>query len=257
MCLLLVSFQPDSEYPWVVASNRDEFLNRPTLAAHFWSDHPQILGGRDAKENGTWLAVTKSGKFAALTNYRDPTRHAGGKKSRGWVVNDCLLARDPTERFLAKLMMRADEYNDFNLMVGTSRELFFYSNPHRSAQNLPPGVYGVSNQDLDSPWPKLNEAKYRFEKALTEPDDQTAERIFEILTNASRYEDSLLPDTGIGLEWERRLSSIFIPGPDYGTRSSTVISMAKSGRIRFEERTYEGDSSKFQAIRHEFDIGRT
>lgn len=259
MCLVLVSFHQSAQYPVVIASNRDEFLERPTRAAHFWDDQKDLVAGRDLKEGGTWLAATRKGRFAALSNYRDPTRSLKDKRSRGLIIPDCLTSLLPTETQLVRLLLDADHYNDFNLILGSPKELYYYSNFNRSVLSLAPGAYGVSNHHLDSPWPKLKEARYRFEKIVAQsgkdwPRQDWVEQVFSVMRDTQQAKDEQLPSTGVSLEWERRLSSIFIEGKEYGTRTTTVMFLTKDGKAMVEERTYDGNPNVFSKARFDFEL---
>lgn len=237
MCLIALSWQPDSEIPLTLMANRDEFYQRPALPVHFWKDHPHILGGRDLEAGGGWLAFSRNGRFAALTNYRElpiPTN----KQSRGDLVRN-FLADDisPTD-YLSAIKQARDQYAGFNLLIGTQTELFYYSNklPENQFKRLLPGVYGLCNHLLDTPWPKLVAAR----NGLTELLNQKAEpnQFIEFMYDNTQAEDELLPDTGIGHAREKLLSSRFIASNDYGTRNTSVIQIAKRHRLRWTEQNY-------------------
>ncbi|MDI9570189.1 MAG: NRDE family protein [Pseudomonadota bacterium] len=240
MCLILLAWRRHPDYPLVVAANRDEFYERPTLAADFWEDQPGILGGRDLKEKGTWLGITRKGRFAALTNYRDPLRNKEDAPSRGWLVRDFLAGREGAAEYLGNLKEEADRYNGFSLILGDAEELHYYSNRGGAPVVLPPGIYGLSNHLLDSPWPKVIKAREGLRRVTSRAGRLHPEDLFALLADRSRPADEELPDTGVGREWERILASIFIASPIYGTRSSTVILKDRRNRIRFEERQYAG-----------------
>jgi uncharacterized protein with NRDE domain len=235
MCLILVAWQAHPDYPLVVAANRDEFFVRPTAAASFWPDN-RILAGRDLKDGGTWMGVTRSGRFAALTNYRDPERQRDGAVSRGRLVADFLSSDEPPAPWLKENAARASEYNGFNLIAASRDELAWASNVTGDCQSLAPGVYGLSNHLLDSPWPKVQAARSALGKALAAlPDHQP---LFELLRDDTIHPDDQLPRTGVSLEWERLLSSAFVKAPGYGTRSSTVMLMNRDGTLVFDEQTW-------------------
>ncbi len=239
MCLILFAWRQRDDFPLVVAANRDEFYARPTQAADFWDDHPEILGGRDLKERGTWLGVTRKGRFAALTNYRDPRSIKPDAPSRGWLVRDFLLGAESAQDYLAGLEKESARYNGFSLVLGDPEGLHYYSNRGGGPVSLPPGVYGLSNHLLDTPWPKVRRARERFRRVVTaEKSRPRTEALFAVLADRRRPGDDELPDTGIGLEWERLLAAIFIVSPIYGTRSSTVLIRDSRNRILFVERQF-------------------
>jgi uncharacterized protein with NRDE domain len=235
MCLILVAWQAHPDYPLVVAANRDEFFARPTAAASFWPDH-EILAGRDLKDSGTWMGVTRSGRFAALTNYRDPELHRDGAISRGSLVADFLSSDETPLSWLREQSVGATEYNGFNLIAAAGGELAWASNVTNDCQVLAPGVYGLSNHLLDSPWPKVQTARSALANALAAlPDHQP---LFDLLRDDTIHPDEQLPRTGVGIEWERLLSSAFVKAPGYGTRSSTLVLMSWDGALVFDEQTW-------------------
>lgn len=242
MCLILFSFQPDSDRPLVLGANRDEFFARPTVPAHYWKDQPDILAGRDLQAGGTWLGVTRQGRFAAITNVREPGDRTVYLHSRGKLTTDFLKSRQSPDAYLNNLASRAGDYAGFNLLVGafagSSARLYYFSNRQGEIQALSPGTYGLSNHLLDSPWPKVNDGKEKLRQRLNEANgDHTAIR--DLLEHPVTAEDHRLPDTGISYEREKALSAIFIAGlPDYGTRASTVVTV-ETRRIRFSEQNYQ------------------
>jgi len=235
LCLIVVAWRCRDDLPLVVAANRDEWRDRPAQGAHWWPDHPDLLAGRDLKAGGTWMGVTRAGRFAAVTNFRDPSDRRSTARSRGGLVTDFLLSRESSPGFLARIARRAHEYNGFNLIVGDGASLWYFGSREAAARPIEPGVHGLSNHVLDEPWPKVTRGRQAMERALQDPDPAPA--LFDLLGDAQGAPDAELPDTGVGLEWERRLASALITGADYGTRASTVLTVAASGEIRFEERT--------------------
>jgi uncharacterized protein with NRDE domain len=236
MCLILVAWRVHPDYPLVVAANRDEYFARPTRPAGFWPEMPEILAGRDLEAGGTWMGIGRGGRFAALTNFRDPSRHETAKVSRGGAVVDFLADRRPPGPWLDALAGRACDYNGFNLLAGNGDELWWFSNVTGESRPLAPGVYGISNHLLDTPWPKLVAAKSALSASLAElPDDG---RLFRLLRDDTVHPDEALPRTGVSLAWERLLSSAFVSGPGYGTRSSTVLLAAADGVVLFDEQTW-------------------
>lgn len=245
LCLILLAYHAHPKYKLIVAANRDEFYERPTAPAHFWEDHPEILAGRDLKQMGTWMGITKSGKFAALTNYRDPSELTEGKRSRGELVGNFLKEKLTPPRYLEWVAENKDWYPGFNLLVGDANELFYYSNIENKVHKLTPGVYGLSNHLLNTEWPKVKLGKAGLKRIIGLDSENFEEELFILLKNAGRATDLELPRTGVTLEWERVLSSMFIQSENYGTRSSTVLKMTDH-EIIFKERVYskEGESEQ-------------
>jgi uncharacterized protein with NRDE domain len=224
MCLILVAWRAHPEFPLVVAANRDEFFARPTTTASFWPGSG-ILAGRDLQAGGTWMGVSPSGRFAALTNFRDPARHRDDAKSRGQLVADFLVAEAPAQAWLEQLRADSGRYNPFNLIVGDASALACLSSVTGEVRDLAPGVFGLSNHLLDTPWPKVEAAKSSLSGALSALSNDGA--LFDLLRDDSVHPDELLPRTGISLEWERLLSAAFVKAPGYGTRSSTVLKVSR------------------------------
>lgn len=238
MCLIVLAWRPGQALPLVVAANRDEFFARPTAAAAWWPGAPDCFGGRDLEAGGTWFGVTRSGRFAALTNIRDPKRHRLDAPSRGQLVSSALLATTPALATLTALTPQALACNGCNLLVCDGETLASLDNARGVSQVLAAGVFGLSNHHLDTPWPKLLTARNGLEEVLAADDVPDREALFAILADRQRMADDLLPDTGVPLEWERALSSVFVSAPGYGTRSSTVLFMDAQGRFDFEERSF-------------------
>jgi uncharacterized protein with NRDE domain len=253
MCLILFAWKMNETYPLILAANRDEFTERPSAPAAFWDDAPDILAGRDLKAGGTWLGITRGGRLAAVTNYRDPASLKTEAPSRGHLVSDYLRGRERPEEYLRQLAPRAGRYNGFSLLVGDRSDLFFYSN--RGGLVRPePGIHGMSNHLLDTPWPKVDQGKRSLGLLLEGGDDPSPEALLALLASRSRPPDDRLPDTGVGLEWERVLSPLFIESPAYGTRCSTVLLIDRQGRVTFVERVFNGGSEPPVTSRFEFRI---
>lgn len=241
MCLILLAWRAHPDYPLVVAANRDEFFSRRTAAADFWEDAPNVLAGRDLEAGGTWLGVTRNGRFAALTNYRDPARNTMGAPSRGELVRRFLIGGQSAEDYLSELESCADRYNGFNLIFGDPDGLWCFSNCGEGEQALAPGVYGLSNHLLDTPWPKVARGKSALNGALQALPNEAP--LFVLLRDDSIAPDDALPRTGVSLEWERLLSAAFVRSPQYGTRSATVLLRDRSGWVRFIEQGFLPDAS--------------
>nr|WP_147533036.1 NRDE family protein [Bacillus marasmi] len=243
MCLILFAYKVHPKYKLIVAANRDEFYERPTAPVHYWEDHPEILAGRDLKQMGTWMGITKSGHFSALTNYRNPREKTEGKRSRGELVGKFLIEQSSAENYLREVAEYKEMYPSFNLLVGDTNELFYYSNIEDIVKRLAPGVYGLSNHLLDTEWPKVRLGKAGLQKIIKLGSNDFDEELFALLQNAEQACEQELPKTGVSLEWERVLSSMFIQSENYGTRSSTVLKMTES-EIFFKERVYSNDGTQ-------------
>lgn len=244
MCLIFFALNHHPEYSLILAANRDEFYNRPTAPADFWEIKPEILAGRDLQEkteplSGTWLGITKTGSIAMVTNYRDFRNIKTNAPSRGQLVTNFLAGKYSASDYLKRLSNGADQYNGFNLLVGTGQELYWYSNQAKKINLLNAGIYGISNHLLDTPWPKLTQGKDAFSTILKNKNHFEPEDFLDLMADKTVWQDEDLPDTGVGIIRERMLSPIFIESADYGTRCSTVILITKSGRVSFVEKTYK------------------
>lgn len=237
MCLILVAWQAHPDYPLVVAANRDEFFARPAAPAGWWADTPEVFAGRDLEAGGTWLGVNREGDFAGLTNFRDPVSQRPGAPSRGALVADSLTAKQGVDQRLAWLASHGADYNGFNLIFSRGPHLAIYESVSGQGKGLGPGVYGLSNHLLDTPWPKVLAAKSRLHTALDRLPDTIA--LLDLLRDDQPAPDTTLPRTGVSLEWERLLSSAFIRAPGYGTRCSTVILRDRAGTTRVREWTWD------------------
>jgi uncharacterized protein with NRDE domain len=224
MCLIVFAWQVVPGVPLIAAGNRDEFYNRPARPADWWHDYPQVYAGRDMQGGGTWIGVTRDGRFAAITNIRAPLEKRAAAPSRGALVANYLIGQASAEEYIAEISPRAHLFNGFNLLVGDNQQLIWFSNgtdDERNGRPLPPGIYGLSNGDLDAPWPKTVRTKAQFASLLCQGAPQAA--YFEMLTDTTRAPDCRLPKTGVSIEWERLLSAVCIESPDYGTRASTMV----------------------------------
>jgi uncharacterized protein with NRDE domain len=252
MCLVLVVWRVHPRYPCLVAANRDEFHARPTARAEWWADHPQILAGRDLEAGGTWLGITRTGRFAALTNYRDPERRRVAAPSRGALVTALLESGASVAEGLSYLRAVGDGYNGFNLIFSDGERLGIYESVLGTGRELGPGIYGLSNHLLDTPWPKVQNAKTRLEAALRDLTDTAP--LLELLRDDRPAADAQLPRTGVSLEWERLLSSAFVRAPDYGTRCSTIIRVDARGRAYFDEWSWDSVGSDIGRISLQFEL---
>jgi uncharacterized protein with NRDE domain len=254
VCLLFLAYKSHPLYPLIVAANRDEFYDRPTKAASFWEEQPDVLAGRDLKGGGTWLGITKGGRIAAITNFRKLAALKVNAPSRGLLVGDYLLGNDDPDEYLRDLKNRAGVYSGFNIVAGRVDELYYFSNMDGTILKIPEGSHGLSNHFLDTPWPKVERGKKLLGQVLSEDEVPSFEAIFDVLADRSRPDDSMLPDTGIGLEWERVLSPIFVETEGYGTRSSTIILVKRDGGATFIERVFDGETGGFEEKRFDFEI---
>ena len=237
MCVLFIAYKHHPRYPLIALANRDEFYDRPTAAAARWEDHPQVTAGRDLVGGGTWLGIADDGRFAAVTNYRDPSRPAGSV-SRGHLVADFLIGKSDPKTYLDKIATEPESYSGFNLVVGSNEGLYYYSNAANEApRKLESGVYGLSNHLLNTPWPKVSNGLAAFERLIANDEFSTREA-FDLLADETLAADDALPDTGIGIEKERVLSPIFIRTPVYGTRSSTVVLSNSEGDLELDEKVF-------------------
>ena len=244
MCLIFFAIQQHPIYKFIIAANRDEFYNRQTAPADYWQDHPTIVGGRDLEARkpdgscGTWMAMTKSGRIGMVTNYRDPKSIDPNAPSRGHLVSDYLENQIDPYDYLNEISSNGKIYNGYNLVVGSLNDLWYLSNYQDKIEKLPPGLHGLSNHLLNTPWPKVVHGKVKL-STLIEAKTISAEKLFDFLQNTDQAEDSHLPETGIGLERERALSSIFIKTKGYGTRCSTVVLVDNDNHVEFTERVYD------------------
>ncbi|RFU66508.1 NRDE family protein [Bacillus sp. V59.32b] len=237
MCLILFAYKTHPTYKLIVAANRDEFYGRATAPAHFWEDQPHILAGRDLEKMGTWMGVSTSGRFAALTNYRDPKEITEGKRSRGELVADFLKGSTQTLDYMQKIAAHRDAYPGYNMLAGDANELYHYSNVEDTLHKLEPGIYGVSNHLLNTDWPKVKLGKEGLATIISQDSEAMDEQLFALLQHNDTAPDEILPNTGVSMEWERILSPLFIKSKGYGTRSSTV-SMMTDEEIFYMERVY-------------------
>jgi len=237
MCLILFAYQVHPGYKLIFAANRDEFYRRPTATAHWWQEHEHVLGGKDMKAGGSWLGISKTGKIAALTNFREPDNIKQGAPSRGDIIRDFLTEEWSTSNYTQRLEEKGKTYNGFNLIYGHIDQLHYFSNRTSGSQKITPGIYGLSNHLLDTPWPKVVKGKEKLSEYIRSANPSTEEAI-NWLYDTALAPDVELPATGVPREWERILSAMFILSPKYGTRSSTAILVDLNDRVTFHERSY-------------------
>jgi uncharacterized protein with NRDE domain len=243
MCLILFSYNQHPDYQLILAANRDEFYDRPTIPLAFWDDAPNVLAGRDLKGSGTWLGITKNRRIAAITNFREPDLFKPDAPSRGLLISNYLTGTEAPRTYLKSIRTLAHRYNGFNLILGDTSGLFYYSNRSNQIKELKPGLYGLSNRLLDTPWPKVENGKAGLKKLLAEKKQINLKNIFSLLSDRKTAPDDQLPDTGIGKMWERILSAIFITSDTYGTRSSSIVTIDRSHEASFTERSFIPEES--------------
>ncbi len=254
MCIILLAYKWHPRYPLVLAANRDEYYDRPTAPAAFRPDAPGVLAGRDMRCGGTWFGMAKTGKIAALANHRDPRSFRATEFSRGLLVRNFLMNSGSTDEYLEKLKKEAYQYNGFSLIFGDMRRLCYFSNRQAAAEDIPPGIHGQSNHLLDTPWPKVQRGKAALRKILSSATDPKADELLELLADRTVADDKQLPDTGVGIEQERLLSPIFVKGPNYGTRSSTLVFVDSEYNTTFIERTYDGNLENYSTLEYKFKL---
>lgn len=256
MCTIIFAYDCHPKYQLVVAANRDEFYKRPTQAAAFWPEHEDLLAGKDLKEGGTWMGITTNGRFATLTNYRDPAAFNPAAQSRGHLVYNYLVDEAHPLAYIEAIVSQADLLNGFNLLLGDQESLYCYSNRDHSIRKVGRGVHGLSNSLLDDPWPKVAKGKKRLERILAD-DEINREDLFAMMADREEVPDEMLPQTGVSLEMERVLAPAFVMSPGYGTRTTTVLLMSRNGIVQFWERSFMPDGAdKWNEVHYEFEIKR-
>ncbi len=259
MCLIVWAWQAHPDYPLVLVANRDEFHARPTSPASFWPEAPQLLAGRDQLAGGTWLGVTRRQRFAALTNFRDPSQFQRVRRTRGELVTHFLQADTPPLHWLHDQLPHLDQYNDFNLLVAEGTQLYCLESRYARIQLVAPGIHGLSNHLLDTPWPKVESSRQWLANYLArlQPAHHTAaapggagsmtevlQHLIGLLHDPQPFPDDRLPHTGIPLERERLLSAPFILDPEYGTRCTTALLWRRDGTTGFMEERYEPSGAR-------------
>ena len=252
MCLIVVAWRSHPRYRCIIAANRDEFHERATAPGHWWAENPPILAGRDLQAGGTWLGITRSGRFAALTNYRTSHAPRAEAPSRGNLVTDVLRSTSTPAEELARLHRVGAAYNGFNLIFSNGERLGVYESVRGAGRELAPGIYGLSNDALDTPWPKVQKAKLRLQASLQNMDDPRA--ALDLLRDDRPAADAELPKTGLTMERERLQSSAFIRDAVYGTRCSTVVRIDHAGQAVFDEWSWDASGDESNRVSLHFDI---
>lgn len=254
MCLILFALQAHPRYALIVAANRDESYERPAAPAAFWPDYPDVHGGRDLEQGGTWLALARDGRFAAITNYRQGVKNDAAPRSRGALTRDYLTGAHDVGEYLEEVVASQSQYHGYSLIVGTPDALYFCSNRGAGISPITPGVHGLSNRLLDEPWPKVLRGVSRIEELLDAEEAELERSLFELLADRSPAPDHLLPSTGIARDRERDLSPAFIAGDRYGTRASTVVLVGRDDKVLFCERTFGPHGTPAGSTQHRFTL---
>lgn len=250
MCLIVVAFQLDADYPLIFAGNRDEFHARPTQDAGWWPDQPDTLGGRDLQAGGTWLAAQRSGRFAAVTNYRDAQPSRPGLRSRGHLVTEFLLHDKSPFDYLQSI--NGAEYAGYNLFVSDGKSLAYRSNRDGDTRELAPGIYGLSNATLDTPWEKVERSKNRLQ-GLLDSSAVNETSLMRLLDDRSKGSIDEVRSDRLPFATAHAITAPFIVLPDYGTRCSTVVLADRDGRWSFLERRFDSTGNKTGESQYSFD----
>lgn len=238
MCLISIAYQCHPKYKLILLANRDEFYQRPTKEAHWWDEDNTVFGGKDLQAGGSWLAVSKNGKIGAITNFRNPSRIIKNKISRGQILGNYMLSDTSEKKYIDEISSLAESYEGYNLLFGNQDYLYHYSNINQKVTTISPGVHALSNHLLNTPWPKVEKAKKVMTELIEMGNTLNVETAFTLFSDKQIAPDDQLPDTGIGLSYERYLSSIFIDIPQYGTRATTLLLIDNENQVYFEEREY-------------------
>lgn len=256
MCLILIARHVHPQYPLVIAANRDEYFQRPTQPAHQWPGSPGILAGKDLCAGGTWMGIAKNGRFAAVTNVREPNYPSPENPiSRGQLVNNFLNGRETSQHHLKQLAPQGQQYEGFNLLCGERDRLWHFSNRSNSFTELEAGLHGLSNAGLNSPWPKVEQGKKALERTLKQK-HFSLDNLLPILNHRQRAEPQYLPDTGIGPILEFIFSSRFIEGSEfgYGTRTSTGLTLDQHGQVEFKEWSWNDQGQLTDSVQYKMTL---
>lgn len=256
MCVILLALNQNEQFPFILAANRDEFYGRPTQAAHIWPNSPELIAGKDLLAGGTWLAVSRSGEFAAVTNHYGAPQKDNGR-SRGELVTNFLLQSLSIEEYSASLISTKNLYNGYGLLYGNSQSVRYQSNQRDTYTELTEGIHGLGNHFLNSSWPRVEEGKRQMQRIVTDQDGFDPEYLFEILANGRDTDPSKRPQrprAGNPSVIPSKLP-LFVQLQDFGTRCSTVVTVNSFGEIKFEERTYDPMQNDYvQSKKFEFEI---
>lgn len=251
MCLILFALHDHPKYPLILAANRDEFYERPTLKADYWTEDHNILGGRDVQSGGTWLGLQKDGRFIAITNYRDGSKTNNPVRSRGKLSKEFLTKNLTVPEFIGGIKKEKDQYGGFNIILSDDgfNSLHHYSNISDQTTKIASGIHGLSNHLLDTPWPKVSSGK-KFLKEVVINDPVNEELIIELMQESTKVSERFLPKTGIPSDLEKQLSPLFISMKEYGTRCTTILLVTQDKNVSFVEITY--NEHKQAVSRQEF-----
>lgn len=255
MCILFIAVNQHPDFPLIIAANRDEFHERPTAASSWWPQS-DMLAGKDLRAGGTWMGVSKRNRFAAITNIRAPHKEKSDARTRGELVSRYLMGSQSPKQYLSELSSDRNLYNGYNLLFGNLNGLFVFNSFENQSSPLDSGIYGLSNANLDSAWPKLDLGKTELARYCKQSKSLDNDHLFALLSNEQVAADEDLPSTGVSLEWEQTLSSIFIKTDVYGTRSSTVLLLDNDNRVHWEERSYSPSKELTNVNKQEFALER-
>ena len=242
MCIVFLALNQHPDYPIVLAANRDEFHQRSSRALHLWGEHASLAGGKDCQKGGSWLMASRSGRFAVVTNIREGQPEPA-PLSRGAIPVDFMSSEDPLA-YLHQLIEQRHHYAGFNLLAGDANHVWYLNSQSGALLSLASGVYGLSNGQLDTPWPKLTKGKADFAQQLTLGQPMLQQALFTLLRDTTQADATQLPNTGIEKQWEQLLSSIFICHPIYGTRCSTLLFVDNQSRSTLIERNFDASATQ-------------
>ncbi|MCD8505140.1 MAG: NRDE family protein [Burkholderiaceae bacterium] len=259
MCLAVFALNTHPDWPVIIAANRDEYHARATLPMQPWPEAPTLLAGRDLQAGGTWLGISSSGRIALLTNVRNPAEFNRQAWTRGELVPGFLCSEDNAQHYLSKLQSRSDQYNGFNLVLIDDNLNAWHASNCQDPFSMPiePGLHGISNALLDTQWPKTQRTKEALGDYLRKAARPDPDRLVEIMLDTTPVDDSLLPETGVGLPKERLLSTPFIVSPDYGTRCTTLVLRNRRGMCWVQEDSYNRLGEQTQRLRWQLGQGRS
>jgi len=262
MCLIVLAWKTHPRYPLVLATNRDEFHERHSAPLDYWEGMTSVLGGRDMEKGGSWLAANVDGRWAAVTNYRDGSPSSASAPSRGHLVRNYVASDQAAAAYAANVEESLSEYPGCNLLIAGAEGLFYASNRHESGprsriETVTPGIHGLSNHLLDTPWPKVEHCKQRMQTLLDSDGEAITRSLFELLSDRSIADDPDLPSTGVSVERERVLSAPFIVADTYGTRASTVLLIDNQGTVQMHERGFGADGAEIGQRSFSFNAGGT
>jgi uncharacterized protein with NRDE domain len=254
VCLIVFAYKHHPDYKLIFVANRDEFYERPAAPAAFWKEEPSLLAGKDLKEGGTWCGITKTGRLAAITNYRDMKSIKKDAVSRGKIVTDFLSGTSSPELYSKALKDSADQYNGYSLIFGNKSGLYFFSNRKKELVEIKAGIHGLSNHLLNTPWYNVERSKTLFNKAIEKGNNNLTGELFEMLSDDTPSSDDNLPDTGLDPKLERVISPIFTRTEVYGTRSSTLILIDNNDNVNFIEKSLNSSSKEWKISSYDFQI---